>query len=142
MRIVEPPLDSPRREAPGDDLDGLLSAFFRSQMPAPWPGLEGADEQPKPTLPAGRAPRRPALRSRFALAASVALLLAGGWLLSDKFEAVAGPGAFPGTRPSADLGADRPGGALREDGARPRIRERMILDRSGQTRFQVEVDLP
>ena len=38
--------------------------------------------------------------------------------------------------------AQKAGARLREDGPRPRIRERMILDPSGQTKFQVEVDLP
>jgi len=147
MRIVEPPsLDSPWRGCPGDDLDRLLSDFFNAELPSPWPEPKLSEEQPNPILSVpGRRPaprRRSVVRSRFALAASVALLLLGGWLLGDKFEAITPPGTFLGVRPTAGLDSDRPGAHLREDGPRPRIRERMILDPSGQTKFQVEVDLP
>ena len=45
MRFVDPPtLASPWREQPGDDLDGLLTAFFRSEMPSPWPGAPEPEE--------------------------------------------------------------------------------------------------
>lgn len=135
MRIVEPPsLDSPGRGR-GGDLDGLLSAFFRSELPHPWPRPEVPDEQPSLPLKVTRLGdrARPALRSRFALAASVALILAGSWLLSGGFEEL----ATPGTRKMAP-----PTGDPMEDSMRPRLRERMIVDPSGQTKFQIEIDLP
>jgi hypothetical protein len=69
MNLVEPPVQ------PDDDLDGLLRAFFRAEMPDPWPSLEAP-----PTLPAAFL-HRPLVRSKVALAASVALLVTGSWLL-------------------------------------------------------------
>jgi hypothetical protein len=79
MNLVEPPTLKP-----GDDLDGLLRAFFRSQMPQPWP----MPRLPRfRTVPASPQPRsgRSLIRSRYALAASVALLLLGSLFLSSRF---------------------------------------------------------
>jgi len=141
MRIVEPPsLDSPWRGRHGD-LDGLLSDFFRSELPKPWPEPPIANEQPK-TLPARKLSSRwSAVRSRLALAASIALLLAGGWFLSGKFEDVSGSGGS-----YMNEGADTRGGHfkreknLKEDG--PPIRHRIFVDPSGQAGLQFDVDLP
>ena len=69
MSSVQPSSAGPREGGHlPDDLEGLLRAFFRAEMPDPWP-----------TLPApAAAPRRgPLGRSRLALAASVAFLLIG-----------------------------------------------------------------
>src|SRR5579875_3723914 len=77
-RVVEPP-SSPS----GDELEDLLRAFLRSQLPQPWP--------PPPSFPAHMSCLpRPAngqnlIRSRWTLAASVALLLLGSWLLPSRF---------------------------------------------------------
>jgi len=147
MRIVEPPsLDSPGRGCHGDDLDRLLSDFFRSELPNPWPAPPISDDLTESLPLSARKPirRGPALRSRFALAASVALLLAGGWLLSGKFDDVSSFGTFNSTE-SADKNAEqpdfqRPGKRLKEDGIR--TRERIILDKNGQTGFRVDLDLP
>ena len=73
-----------------DDLDSLLGAYFRSEMPHPWPVLN----HPRKTTPARKADRHAgdgASSSKFALAASLTLLLAGGWLLSDKFGTPSSP---------------------------------------------------
>jgi hypothetical protein len=70
MSLIEPP---PVR--PGDDLDGLLRAYFQAQMPHPWPALK---------LPPARS-RWAAVRRRLALAASVALLLLGALLLPGQY---------------------------------------------------------
>lgn len=60
---------------PNFDLDGLLRGFFRAEMPDPWPALQ--------TPPSARPARRSAsLRGKLALAASVALLVAGSWCLT------------------------------------------------------------
>jgi hypothetical protein len=149
MRIVVPPsLDSPGRGRFGDDLDGLLSAFFRAQMPHPWPESKSPDEQPLLPLSAATRPAvrpRSALRSRLALAASVALFLAGPWVLSGGFQEIVPSAAHKLDHAVADPRSDRetPGGRIHEPGSRePRIRERMILDPSGQTKFRIEVDLP
>src|SRR5687767_213080 len=84
MRFVDPPtLHSPWRERPGDDLDGLLTAFFRSELPSPWPAAPDVEEAE--VVLHRKTPRRPIWGSRLALAASVAVLLAGGWMLSGSF---------------------------------------------------------
>jgi hypothetical protein len=68
-----------------DELDGLLRAFFQAELPHPWP----SPEQPalrNAILPMRSPVRRfPMLRSRLALAASVALLVAGPLALSAYF---------------------------------------------------------
>ncbi|HEY1379622.1 MAG TPA: hypothetical protein VGF55_22655 [Gemmataceae bacterium] len=65
---------SPISDGP-DDLDRRLGAFFHGEVPTPWPTLKAPVTTPVQvrggTLTAGR----------LALAASVAALLAGGWLL-------------------------------------------------------------
>jgi hypothetical protein len=92
---------------PGDELDALLTAFFRKEMPANWPAFQPPPSRPEappflaapparsaraergPSSGTGRAwPRRRTLwSSRVALAASVALLLAGAFFA---------PGLLPG----------------------------------------------
>jgi hypothetical protein len=77
---------------PGDELDGLLRAFFQAEMPDPWPSLE-APVPREPVLSPAPAPlpeRRVGslFYSRLSLAASLALCLGGIWFLT-------GPGALP-----------------------------------------------
>src|SRR5438046_2941308 len=85
MRFTDPPtLDAGQHGRLGDDLDGLLSAFFRSEIPSPWPGSPLPEETPVILRPAPA--RKSFFRSRLALAASVALLISGSWLLSDSFK--------------------------------------------------------
>ncbi len=87
---------SPRES---DNLDALLRGFFRSEMPDPWPAWK-APNQGKPT---SSARRWTAVRSKLALAASVALLLLGSWWLSG------GPSVDysqrPGVSPLGDHGS-------------------------------------
>jgi len=92
MSVVEPP-----HSQPGDELDGLLRKFFKSQLPHPWP----APQVPSSVTPSQLRPAsgRSLTRSRWALAASVALLLFGSWLLPNRFSqdansenAISGPG--------------------------------------------------
>jgi hypothetical protein len=75
--------NTPQPNVPGDEVDRLLGAYFRAQMPAKWPA--------PPTSPGGlrRSARQsfaqgtdPATKSRWALAASVALLIGSCWYLS------------------------------------------------------------
>src|SRR4051794_29755905 len=93
----------PHAKAP-DELDRLLSEFFKAQLKHPWPnapvpaGANGGAAQTEPSeLLAARtanAPRNTApparrdntARARFTLAASVALLLGTCWYLSNDFE--------------------------------------------------------
>jgi hypothetical protein len=67
---------------PGDDLDELLSAFFQAETPSPWPELEVPAHVS--VLPARLAFWQRLKRSHLALAASVALLVAGSLLFAGK----------------------------------------------------------
>ena len=74
--------------SPGEDLDGLLRAFYQAQLPHPWPDCKvpaagGA--------PSARLRRSALLRSRLALAASVALLFTGSFLLPRQAPRQTGP---------------------------------------------------
>jgi hypothetical protein len=90
------PVAWPNRGRPPEDPDGLLRAFFRAEMPHPWPGCrrpEGAapvlganGTAPGRPRPRETAPHlRPVLRSRLALAAGALLLLLGTVALSGQF---------------------------------------------------------
>ena len=75
-----------------DELDALLHAFFRSEMPDPWPQLKAPV-----TVPASLEEKAPPSwwsrsRSRFALAASVALLMLTCWWLSGRTVEYNNPG--------------------------------------------------
>ncbi len=70
-----------RRLTPsGDEVDRLVTAYFRAEMPAKWP----AAPRPwaEPARSANPPARDPATRSRWALAASVALLIGSCLYLS------------------------------------------------------------
>ena len=93
MNLVQEP---PKR--PGDDLDGLLRTFFRAQIPHPWPAPPTSHFRIEPAARPATS-RRPLIRSRWALAASIALLLLGSLLLPGRFT--------PGSKP--EQGPDGPG---------------------------------
>lgn len=83
---------------PVEDLDELLTAYFQAKMPNPWPAFRG------PARINAFAPRRRWLassRSRLALAASIALLIAGATLLSGAFRSVHEPPAASSGIPTA-----------------------------------------
>ena len=81
-----------------DALDRLLSDFFKGQLPRPWPPAPAGGAFAEPARNAIPDPGR---RSRLTLAASVAVLLGGGWLLVG--------GSPNGPRPAANPnGAARP----------------------------------
>src|SRR5215218_9643248 len=69
---------------PEQDVDQLLGAFFKSEIPDPWPAFEPPVRRTLPFRPAPQR-RRFVLGSRLALAASVAGLMLCGWLLSGSF---------------------------------------------------------
>jgi hypothetical protein len=75
---VTPPNRHPAGDGPPDDLDRLLRAFFRREVPTPWPRWKA------PAAASLARVRGPLTTSRLALAASVAALLAGGWLLGPR----------------------------------------------------------
>ena len=69
-----------------DDLDRLLTRFYQSEVPSPWPPAPHPEAE-RPT-PASRLPEyrsQPVLTGpRVSLAVSVALLLGGCWFLSSR----------------------------------------------------------
>lgn len=73
MRIA-PPLSNGEKP-PADDVEALLRSYFRAEVPDPWPAppLVRTHLPENTPAPAGRGPGR----SRMALAASVAFLVAG-----------------------------------------------------------------
>jgi hypothetical protein len=97
---------------PGDDLDALLRAFFKAQMPAPWPAFKPpARARTLPPRPAGDRPWSP-IASHLALAASMALLLFGFWMLPAGRNG-GGPGTIPTIgSPVAGKGLPKPDGTV------------------------------
>lgn len=98
MRSVVPPtLNAAGWERSSDDVEDLLRAYFRAQLPQSWPELKlPAASQPLP-------PVRSVWSSRSALAAAVSFLLLGTLALSAAFH-----GPEPATRqPSGAFTADR-----------------------------------
>jgi hypothetical protein len=61
-----------------EQVDRLLGDYFKAQLPAHWPSAPRTDR----ARPAGRKTTDPAARSRWALAASVAVLVGACWFLS------------------------------------------------------------
>lgn len=61
-----------------DEIDRLLTAYFRSEVPSPWPSLP----TPGTTQPAAPLRNHRLSQSRLMLAASIAALLLGSWLLT------------------------------------------------------------
>jgi hypothetical protein len=74
---------------PDDRLDGMLRAFFRAEMPYPWPELKA------PELPPQAVVVRPWWKrtGRFALAAAVVLLMIGYLALANNFPRPNGDGS-------------------------------------------------
>jgi hypothetical protein len=77
--------------SPGEDLDGLLRAFYQAQLPHPWPDFQAPGAAGTPSARGAGGRRLPLLRSRLALAASVALLVFGSFFLPRPAPQQAGP---------------------------------------------------
>jgi len=95
----------------GNNVDRLLTTFYRSEMPATWP------DAPEPwTTQTATTDRKghPSSRSRWALAASVALLIGGCWYVSGQMtdgKKRAGlnlDGGDANTKHVKDAGKDKP----------------------------------
>lgn len=99
----------------GDELDRQLRTFFQAEMPNPWPSLQSPLSRPA-VLSTRLAPPSPSLpwNSRYALAASVAVLISGSFLLSGRFHPDAPrPFALP---VGGEAQATRPGTTLKLSG--------------------------
>ena len=85
-----------------DPIDGLLGAYFRAEMPEPWPTFKRRSATTVlPPKPESKPTSWWAMYSRFALALSVLILLGGAWMLGG----MSGPASGNG---KIDVG---PGGA-------------------------------
>ena len=76
-------------DVPPHEIDRMLTSYFQSQLPSPWPVLKA----PASARPAPFARRDGLAYSRCVLAASLASLLVGGWLLTGKLLGPLSPGA-------------------------------------------------
>jgi hypothetical protein len=139
MKFVEkPPTDLPGRNGASDDLDILLRDYFQAEMPHPWPAC------PQPPARAVLAPLTPSsrwtlARSRFALAASIGMLLAclwglGGKFVSDPPDEASTPLGITGQREKPYDPSGKP-----VDPSKVRIKESLIQDRNEGTKFLIEV---
>jgi hypothetical protein len=125
MRPPSKPANPEGGRPAGDELDGLLRAYFRAEMPDPWPAApvpERANERLVLTLPPAReeaAPRHSSLfRSRLALALSVALLILGALLLGGRFTLeptgdLDGANLRPSSAARLEYGGSRPGNGVK-----------------------------
>src|SRR5205807_413925 len=74
---VAPPNHRSDGAPEGDEVDRLLRGFYQAEMPDPWPSFEAPAETPRALPFPAPAPRSSlSARSRLALAASIALLVA------------------------------------------------------------------
>ncbi len=78
---------------PPDRIDDLLSGFYKSKLPSPWPAAPAFAEPAKLRMAA------PSNRARYTLAASVALLLGTCWYLSNGLPTGERPANKPATVP-------------------------------------------
>ena len=108
-----------RPEKPeGEPLDALLGAFFRAEMPSPWPAFH-RPARTRLSLDQARASRRPAYAGRLALAASVGLLFVCSWLFptvmapraprGESLPTIGPASASKGGLPQIELPAEKPG---------------------------------
>jgi hypothetical protein len=99
MSKLEPPVDWRHAGRPGDDPDGLLRAYFRAELPAPWPAWRRPDDRARsagtPAVPA-RSRTWTGARRRLAMAAAGAVLLLSTLLLSGRFHGSPPPTRFGG----------------------------------------------
>lgn len=141
--------DMPLRPTQPDDVDVLLRDWFQSQMPKPWPASP-LSRGLRPTVLPFRRPEpryyRP-MRSRLALAASVAVLALGGWLIAGRVSTPpdAGPDLGP-TKPEATELWRREWKQHRNRGTEVRpdkIKTSLSLEQnpSGETTIKVDVTL-
>jgi len=94
--LHQTPTDPRRQERLPGDLDHALRDFFRAEMPEPWPRFQ-APQSSQTEAMRSSAPRRFLFRSRFALAASLLLLLLGHLMLSGIFSDYSAPAGDQGT---------------------------------------------
>jgi hypothetical protein len=158
MSNVDPPLDVRNPGPPPGDVDGLLRAFFRAEIPHPWPAVripEGpspflqrngtaahvnGDDRPPVGIAARLAPRSwTRVRSRLALAATVALLLLGTLLMSGKFHLNPQDADFG--QPVAPRHPERLF-EIQVDPDKVHMRESIVQPGNQPTEYRIDMDFP
>jgi hypothetical protein len=158
MNNVDPPLDLRSPGRPPGDLDGLLRAFFRAELPHPWPAVPTPErhsafpQRNGTTAPVNGDGRRPAglaarlaprswtsVRSRLALAASVGLLLLGTLLPSGRFHLNPSDPRFGEPAASRDLG-HRINPDLDLD--KVHMRESIVQPGNQPSEYRIDMDFP
>jgi hypothetical protein len=136
-----------------DDLGDVLRAFFRSEMPQPWPKLKLSTQErviapfPPPTASKTSWPRRWLFNSRTALAAALGVLIVGHLLVSDTLKPKApdidpdhgtatNPVPIPGTRPGDNDAIRR---APDPDDPDVNIEESLIQNRNDPTSMKFRI---
>jgi hypothetical protein len=125
--IFAPPLSN-GEGPPSDEVETLLRAYFRAEMPHPWPAPPLARAPVSQPLPTSAV--RGSFRSRLTLAASVAMLLAGTL-------------AIPGRKPTGQAPPVLPAMSAGE-ATRVRLTETLIQpkDKPTELRIQVTEEVP
>jgi hypothetical protein len=86
MTVAVPPHLDNRAKPPEDEVDQLLRAFYLRELPNPWPVLTPPGRLASNVVPIQPVARRfPMLRTRLALAACVAFLVAGPLVMASFF---------------------------------------------------------
>jgi hypothetical protein len=102
MTVAVPPHLNDRAKPPEDEVDHLLRAFYQRELPKPWPMLTPPSSLNNRVLELPPIARRfPMLRTRLALAACVAFLVAGPLGLASFFSPT-GTESAATTQPNAD----------------------------------------
>ncbi|HEV3237214.1 MAG TPA: hypothetical protein VGZ25_09520 [Gemmataceae bacterium] len=113
------------------DLDTVLRSYFQAEMINPWPSWQ-TPKQHTVTLTPRSASSAVSMRRYFALAASIALMIFGFLLVSDKLQN-AGPrdpnGAKIGFKPSTPGSSPMIKENLRQNGERPTQLEMKLQER-------------
>jgi hypothetical protein len=102
MTVAVPPHLNNRAKPPEDEVGDLLRAFYRRELPDPWPMLTPPSSLQNRIMPLQPMARRfTMLRARLALAACVAFLVAGPLGLASFFIPTSTESAAT-TQPTAD----------------------------------------
>jgi hypothetical protein len=148
MNVLSPPPVANNGHAGGDGLDNLLRAFFQAEMPSSWPDAPVPPASERPALltlhaPAAAPRLRVLTRSRLALAASVALMIGGSWILS--LSSVPHPEAGSASVHTTGAAATRHNHNLVDPDAAPQYRvqqEQHIITPDGPPQIKFIVDDP
>ena len=114
------------------DLDGLLRKFFQSEMPRTWPAWKAPGASVVVPARTDSWSWSNVLSSRFALAASIAVMILGFLFVSDKLQ----NGTLPANNPTFNLGSND----LNE---RLQIKNEAIkINRNGESQYRFDVETP